>query len=226
MNFRITENPTAWEIFLEKYWVLYFIVLLFAILFAIALIFCHACTPCDHSTLLQRIHELETVAEIGDERIFDPIVEDVTDIYDEPTVVEVDDRREEAGGEVGKVTATLIWNTKDDLDIIAIQPSGIQISPYTKDGIDQRYDASTSCRYDTDRNFKGTLLTTRPIENIFWEKPDIGIYKLLVRLHERQTTGSATINFTLHWKVEGQSIIVKHGTLNRKGNFLEYEYEY
>ena len=64
MNSRIKDTPTAWDRFLEKYWVIYLIVLLLAMLFAISLLFCHACPPpCDNSTLLKRIHELETVNE-------------------------------------------------------------------------------------------------------------------------------------------------------------------
>jgi hypothetical protein len=219
MNSRIKADPTAWNRFLDKYWVLYLIVLLLAMLFAIALIFCHSCTPCDNSTLLQRIHELETGNETGIEAISEPIVEDIPENYEIPTADEVDDRREEAGGEVGKVTATLFWHTKDDLDILALQPNNNELSPRTK------IDTSTQGKYDVDVNFQG-VLTSSPIENIFWEMPDVGNYLLVVRLYERRTTGSVPINFTLHWKVEGQRIIEKHGTLNKTGDQLKFYFTY
>ena len=224
MNSRLTGQRTSWERFLEEYWVLYLIVLVLAILFAISLLFCHACNPCDNSTLLQRIHDLETVLEEADNSI---TVDELQD-YEIPTVVEVDQRREEAGGVIGKVTATLIWNTKDDLDIMALQPNKIRLSPYEGEG--QKTDASTLAKYDIDVNFldrngNGTL-TAKPIENIFWEKPDLGKYTLTVRLFQRRTTGSTPINFTLHWKVEGQGLIKQQGKLNKTGDKSVFYFEY
>ena len=222
MNSRLTGQSTSWERFLVDYWVLYLIVLVLAMLFSISLLFCHACHPCDNSTLLQRIHDLETVENEADNSI---TVDELQD-YDIPTVVEVDQRREEAGGVIGKVTATLIWNTKDDLDIMALQPNKIVLSPYEG----QKTDASTLAKHDIDVNFidengNGTL-TAKPIENIFWEKPDLGKYTLAVRLFKRRTTGAAPINFTIHWKVEDQSLIKQQGKLNKTGDSLEFYFEY
>jgi len=233
MNYRLTGQRTSWERFLEEYWVLYLIVLVLAILFAISLLFCHACNPCDNTTLLQRIHDLETVNDhvVNDpvtDDAYDPVIVDDTQEYDMPTEEDVDDRRDDAGGEVGKVTATLIWNTKDDLDIMALQPNKIRLSPYEGEG--QKTDASTLAKYDIDVNFldrngNGTL-TAKPIENIFWEKPDLGKYTLTVRLFQRRTTGSTPINFTLHWKVEGQGLIKQHGKLNKTGDKSVFYFEY
>jgi hypothetical protein len=229
MNSRLTGQRTSWERFLEEYWVLYLIVLVLAILFAISLLFCHACNPCDNSTLLQRIHDLETVNDhvVNDpvtDDAYDPVIVDDAQDYDMPTEEEVDDRRDDAGGEVGEVTATLYWNTTDDLDIMAKQPNNKVLSPA------KRSDLSTLGEYDVDVNYIDEnnvgVLTTNAVENIFWQNPGIGKYQLVVSLFKRRTAGSTPINFTLHWKVEGQGLIKQQGKLNKTGNALEFYFEY
>jgi hypothetical protein len=229
MNSRLTGQRTSWERFLEEYWVLYLIVLVLAILFAISLLFCHACNPCDNSTLLQRIHDLETVNDhvVNDpvtDDAYDPVIVDDAQDYDMPTEEEVDDRRDDAGGEVGKVTATLYWNTTDDLDIMAKQPNNKELSPA------KRSDSSTLGEYDVDVNYINEnnvgVLTTNAVENIFWQNPGIGKYQLVVRLFKRRTTGSTPINFTLHWKVEGQGLIKQQGKLNKTEDALPFYFEY
>lgn len=229
MNSRLTGQRTSWERFLEEYWVLYLIVLVLAILFAISLLFCHACNPCDNSTLLQRIHDLETVNDhvVNDpvtDDAYDPVIVDDAQDYDMPTEEEVDDRRDDAGGEVGKVTATLYWNTTDDLDIMAKQPNNKELSPA------KRSDSSTLGEYDVDVNYINEnnvgVLTTNAVENIFWQNPGIGNYQLIVHLFKRRTTGSTPIHFTLQWKVEGQGFKKQQGKLNKTGNALEFYFEY
>jgi hypothetical protein len=155
---------------------------------------------------------------------YDPVIVDDAQDYDMPTEEEVDDRRDDAGGEVGEVTATLYWNTTDDLDIMAKQPNNKVLSPA------KRSDLSTLGEYDVDVNYIDEnnvgVLTTNAVENIFWQNPGIGKYQLVVSLFKRRTAGSTPINFTLHWKVEGQGLIKQQGKLNKTGNALEFYFEY
>jgi hypothetical protein len=49
---------------------------------------------------------------------------------------------------------------------------------------------------------------------------------LIVHLFKRRTTGSTPINFTLHWKVEGQGLKKQQGKLNKTGDYLVFDFQY
>jgi len=123
------------------------------------------------------------------------------------------------GGEVGKVTATLYWDTTDDLDIIARQPNTKELSPAKPS------DLSTLGEYDVDVNYE-VVPTNNAVENIFSQNSGIGKYQLGVRLFKRRTTGSTPIHFTLQWKVEGQGFKKQQGKLNKTGNYLVFDFQY
>jgi hypothetical protein len=124
-----------------------------------------------------------------------------------------------AGGEVGKVTATLTWLTKDDLEIMAKQPNAKELSPA------KQSDLSTLGEYDVDVNYE-VVPTKNAVENIFSQNSGIGKYQLGVRLFKRRTTGSTPIHFTLQLKVEGQGFKKQQGKLNKTGNYLVFDFQY
>lgn len=108
-------------------------------------------------------------------------------------------RVEAAGGQYEDVDvrATLIWNNRNDLDLIAYTPTGFRM--YFGDKRDGR-----GGYLDIDRNISGE--TTEPVENIRWPlgKAPAGRYTICVwnfRHHERQRQDTP---YLLELEVGGQ----------------------
>jgi hypothetical protein len=100
----------------------------------------------------------------------------------EPTEAESQeftDRLATEGGKVGEITITLLWNNRNDLDLVVICPNGDRLY----------YNSPTVCggTLDVDRN-AGKQLTDKPVENIHWpqEQAAAGIYRIAVKYYARK----------------------------------------
>jgi len=92
---------------------------------------------------------------------------------------EFEQRLAEAGAQSGEITATLLWNNRNDLDLVIACPDGTLLY----------YGNPTACggQLDVDRN-AGETLTREPVENIFWPsgKAPAGVYKVAVKYYARR----------------------------------------
>jgi hypothetical protein len=101
----------------------------------------------------------------------------------QPTVDEnreFDSRLAEQGAASGEITVTLIWNNKNDLDLIVACPSGKLLY----------YNHPSECggTLDVDKNADKNNLTERPVENIYWPagQAPAGTYKIAVKYYARK----------------------------------------
>lgn len=93
---------------------------------------------------------------------------------------EFKDRLSAAGAASGEVTATLLWNTHGDLDLVVRCPSGQQL--------DYQHPTECSGTLDVDANSSRASLSDRPVENVFWPagKALPGAYEIAVRYIPRK----------------------------------------
>lgn len=101
----------------------------------------------------------------------------------EPTAEErreFDKRMSATGASSGEITATLLWNSRSDLDLVVRCPSGRQL--------DFRNAAECGGSLDVDANISRSQLTDRPVENAFWPagKAEPGLYEVFVRYAPRK----------------------------------------
>ena len=85
-----------------------------------------------------------------------------------------------AGAATGEITATLLWNSRGDLDLVARCPSGEQL--------DYRNPAACGGALDVDANSTRANLSDRPVENAFWPAGQAasGNYQIAVRYTPRK----------------------------------------
>jgi hypothetical protein len=124
---------------------------------------------------------------------------------------EVKQRLERLGGKFEGVDlrATLVWNTRDDLDLHCKTPSGEVISFRNKRGRCNGY-------LDVDRNVHGE--DPKPVENIRWEegKTPTGTYEFWVNLF-RYHESRGPVDFTLHLDNGGEMSEIQ-GSVNGVGS--------
>ena len=65
-----------------------------------------------------------------------------------------------AGAATGEITATLLWNSPGDLDLVVRCPTGQQL--------DYQHPTECSGTLDIDANSTRASLSDRPVENVFW----------------------------------------------------------
>jgi hypothetical protein len=89
-------------------------------------------------------------------------------------------RMSETGATTGEITATLLWNSQSDLDLVVRCPSGRQL--------DFRNPAECGGTLDVDANTARGSLSDRPVENAFWPagKAGPGTYEIAVRYIPRK----------------------------------------
>ncbi len=110
-------------------------------------------------------------------------------------VSELDRRRQQAGGQTGKVTVSLGWEGLADLDLAVVCPDGATI------WFNQR--SACGGRLDVDMNASGRFSRT-PIENVFWpSKPGNGTYQVYVTLFSRKSERRRAIPFRVELDVLG-----------------------
>ena len=107
--------------------------------------------------------------------------EDGMDPIDQRDNRELTRRLDVAGAELGALTISLMWNTKEDLDLHVINPNGDRIW-YKK-----RKDKSTG-ELDVDMNAAEDgapcRLTREPVENVYWQDPLTGRYEIVINSFE------------------------------------------
>ena len=107
---------------------------------------------------------------------------------------EISSRLSRAGGQTGKIRATLVWNNRNDLDLHMITPSGEEIfyaNPVS----------ASNGQLDVDMNVNGE--TTKPVENIFWStysEPPEGQYEVFVRNYGYHETSRSATEFMVELK--------------------------
>lgn len=115
-------------------------------------------------------------------------------------------RLKKAGGKVGSLTCSLMWNNTSDLDLRCETPNGDQISWRARKAscgghLDGDANVARTCVVDpdllcspfahaargcdaflpaVDMNASEKNLTTEPIENIYWDDPPAGHYRFWV----------------------------------------------
>ena len=99
----------------------------------------------------------------------------------------IQSRVEKAGGQSGTVQFSLSWNSKTDLDLHVIPPSGERI-------YFEHRDSFCEGKLDVDRNAKEIRLTDEPVENTRWlgKTPRSGRYTVLVHLFRLRGRNSKT----------------------------------
>lgn len=113
----------------------------------------------------------------------------------------MDERVEERGGKEGKLQFTLVWNTRDDLDLNVNCPGGRISSSSDERGPGICGDGIKDI--DANRNLVENVSST-PVENVVWasEYPE-GEYKIEVIEYKAQPRGGAgnTVPFTLRMRL-------------------------
>lgn len=93
----------------------------------------------------------------------------------------------------GDITVNLAWNTTDDLDLMIIDPCNNQV--YYKN----RHQTCSDGKgfLDLDANANEDSLTTAPQENIYWENPSVGAYKVMVYFYKKRNNQSVPFKITM-----------------------------
>jgi hypothetical protein len=125
------------------------------------------------------------------------------DTEDTEEADDFDERVEEAGGTVGDITVTLIWDGYPDLDLIVRCPDGSIIS----------YERPSSCggRLDIDANGADDR-RDRPVENVYWPQGAAapGEYQVYVDNFDGREAGMAPVPFSVRIQV-GEEATVYEG---------------
>lgn len=116
----------------------------------------------------------------------------------------------EMGAHDGKITITLHWFGRDDLDLHCITPQGGHIS-YNNKEADGGY-------LDVDMNISGDRMES--VEHIYFDKPDAGEYSVYIDNYSDRTEGehSAEIYIT----VEGHQIIADNAVMGGKSKTWKF----
>lgn len=108
---------------------------------------------------------------------------------------EIDERREQAGGQQGELTITLVWDSTADLDLHLTCPSGGVINytnPRGCGGGELDLDANVSNR------------TTTPVENVFFRAgAERGTYQIRVHMFDDGGRRGSSHNFTVRVEMGG-----------------------
>ena len=123
----------------------------------------------------------------------------------------------------GDIMATLSWESRDDLDLHCIDPSGTRI-------YFERRRSSTTGELDVDQNVSPPLRDD-PVEHIYWpvDRAPEGKYVFMVYFYTRRSSAS-DVPFKLDVQI-GDKLIKKTSTLSSAGSTFEngkvvFEFEY
>jgi hypothetical protein len=109
---------------------------------------------------------------------------------------EIASRLRREGGKTGDVRVSLIWNTRNDLDLHVVAPSGEEIYYGHK---------SSRCRgeLDVDMNVRGD--STKPVENIYWPAGGAprGKYRVFVQNYAFHEPSRAEYDYRVEVYVAG-----------------------
>jgi tetratricopeptide (TPR) repeat protein len=121
-------------------------------------------------------------------------LENAVDSFNNKKITEIDVIMAEAGASVGPVTVSLLWHTTDDLDLHVTSPRGDTVyynNPHSSSG----------GVLDVDRQVEE--IVDNPVENIYWENPPSGTYKVEVNVFSKRSTGN--ISYTVQVLVNGEA---------------------
>jgi hypothetical protein len=125
---------------------------------------------------------------------------------------EFDERREEAGGQTGKLTITLLWNSIADLDLHVTEHPGDHIF------FDHRKSNSTGGELDVDMNAESK--SAQPIENVYYpEIPPSGSYEIAVHYYSTNSAPAVPVPFEVRVDYNG-TIQYFQGIVNREKDFI------
>lgn len=126
-----------------------------------------------------------------------------------------DRRLADAGAQRGDLTFSLLWEGRDDVDLHVTCPTGQTL--YFRN---RRVCAGT---LDVDSNAGGSVATDAPVENIFFNGPQAGTYKIRVHLYKTRT-GSLPRNFQLRIYDHGQTQTL-NGSLRSEKDSWTHTYQ-
>lgn len=121
----------------------------------------------------------------------------------------------------GPVQYSLIWNTRDDLDLHCIPPGGGEISY-------QQRTSPCGGALDVDMN-AGSPSSQEPVENIFWSlNPPTGHFKVFVENYSyKQTLAGEPVPFTLRLKLPNQEIFFEGECVGTgKDSTVSFDFDY
>jgi len=113
----------------------------------------------------------------------------------------------------GDIQVTLTWNSTNDIDLWVTDPAGELIF------FDHRFSISGGV-LDVDANADCQILTSRPVENIYWPPGDapIGSYTVQANYY-RQCENTASVPYHVRLKVDGE-VMEFDGVLSAEGETL------
>ncbi len=141
------------------------------------------------------------------------------------------ERVEKAGGKSGDVQLSLIWYNANDLDLYCKDPNGDVVfykNPRVPSGGELDVDANAG----TTRSGLPTVLTTEPVENIYWPKggAPAGRYQVFVNYfaHRPATGAPNATKYKVNVLHDGQRYeftgTIEHGGTQRNERLI-YEFE-
>lgn len=116
---------------------------------------------------------------------------------------------------VGEITVSMLWDTDDDLDLYMTTPDGSQIYYGNR--------TAQGGELDVDANVGGRTMDN-PIENIYFEDPEPGIYHVWIKDYSDRSEGPT--NYLVRITVGGQSQTFT-GTIDGSGteiDIITFEY--
>ena len=108
----------------------------------------------------------------------------------------LDEELLDAQAGTGEITVSMLWSSADDLDLHVITPSGAEIYYSNKSA-----DGGT---LDVDQNAYSDNIVSNPIENIFFQSPQPGTYKVFIVNYTDRSEGGAS-SYIVRVTVGGQS---------------------
>lgn len=112
-------------------------------------------------------------------------------------------RTQERGGHTGKLQVILAWDDRSDLDLHVICPSGQQI----------QHDHKSACggHLDIDANAAAPQAINTPVENVYFDDPAPGRYRVAVDPYEIRPIGTPQTAFRVTIHREGREDQVIQG---------------
>lgn len=98
-------------------------------------------------------------------------------------------RAAERGAHSGKMQIILAWQDRSDLDLHVFCPDGTEISFAHKD--------ACGGHLDLDANSNSTTATATPVENVYFEDPGAGSYRIVVNPYALRGTTASDFRITI-----------------------------
>ena len=132
---------------------------------------------------------------------------------------DLDRRRESLGGGVGDITITLTWNTRDDLDLHLLEPTGDHIYFRNKT-------SRSGGQLDIDMNAGGRA-SSSPMENISYPgRPPTGRYKILIHYYAQKAPSHHQVPYQVYVKVGEKELTLEKFHEFEDAKHFVYEFDY